>query len=314
MAAENRPDKIEVLLQYVHAATTASKRSRLILLVLVVASVIAFFASWNIRPGGWIRSRLRVQEDVLRWWPDVKTGNQPALITDDLRSRFDQARQFYLTQTTTGDSIDLSRLSYEVQALREIRVKDLHMIRMPFFGVVFDLNDLTLIAGLAFSIILMWLSFALSSELRDMRTTFRKAQEAGSLGLAYDLLLVQQVLIVPPDLWSPRGTRVKRAVIWIHSIMPQGLIFLPLFVQAVIIWRHTQTMEIGESISPASAQLGLIIGISALMGFIIPFTLACTYLTRATLREWRKYGEQVERLRARAIGNLSDDPALFPRP
>jgi hypothetical protein len=60
--AADKGDATELLLGYINAASESSKRVRRVLVVLVVATTIEFFANWNSRDDGWIRSRLAVEE------------------------------------------------------------------------------------------------------------------------------------------------------------------------------------------------------------------------------------------------------------
>jgi hypothetical protein len=278
----------EVLLQYIQMATEATTRSRTVLLVLLVACVAAFFATWNIRDEGWLKSRLRVEEDVLRWWGELGRGETPLYPNRLQQERFEQASKFYSRPIREGGVPDSARIRQEVQLMREIRTEDLLTLRIPFFGVVFDVNDLTLFAGIAFRAILLWLRSALRSELRDLRTVFAKGRECGDLRLCYDLMAMRQVLTSPPSTTLPR----MRSSWW----LPLLLIALPFLLQTWLVSHHFVSLEAGESVNVIEAKWLLIAG-AALLAFICLVALSCVGYARSAHREWRKCARELPELR-----------------
>src|SRR4051812_38990811 len=106
-----KPDTTALLLSYIAAASEASKRSRRVLVVLIVATTVAFFANWNSRANGWLRSRLAVEEDVLRWWAPLRSGAPLFFGDPEMKFRFDQARRYYSDRINAGDAVDSTRIA-----------------------------------------------------------------------------------------------------------------------------------------------------------------------------------------------------------
>lgn len=79
---------------------------------------------------------------------------------------------------------------------------------MPVLGTSFDINELSLIGGIAFCILLSWFYFALRRQHQDVVTVFALAREsdaaaldhekkdgdACTLKIAYELMQMSQVV------------------------------------------------------------------------------------------------------------------------
>src|SRR5712691_6979684 len=66
----------EDLAPYVEGAGRASDRNRFVMIVIVIASTLAFGTYWNSRQSSWINSRIGTRQALLRWWAcfDTTTG------------------------------------------------------------------------------------------------------------------------------------------------------------------------------------------------------------------------------------------------
>jgi hypothetical protein len=283
------PDNtIDLAYKYVDNAAEAASRSRHVLLALLIASVVTFFSSWNIRDEAWLRARLMVEEDVLRWWSNLRTNQAPSFGDPARIRRFQQARLFFTERLVGGDAVDSARVAEEVEVMRQVRVEDLLTLRMPLFGVVVDLNDLTFVSGVSFAAILMWLSFALSTERRNLQFVFRKAVEWEKLGLCYDLLMMRQVLSRPPGSDEPPKFHLG----WRRIL----LILLPLGVQIYVVYHHLDSLAAAESISHASAATGWTLAwIVTLLVFLL--TIRCVVVSIQSDIEWERRARMLRRFR-----------------
>jgi len=285
----NSENYTELALKYVESAADAAGRSRLILLALLVASVVTFLASWNIRDEAWIRSRLEVEEDVLRWWHNLKLNQTPVFTDPRREARYTQARLYFTQRLGGGDAVDSARVDEEVHMLQQVRVEDLITLRMPFVGVVVDLNDLTFVSGVSFTAMLIWLSFSLSTERRNLLFVFSKAAEWGKLGLCDDLLMMRQVMSRPPQADESPSMHLS----WRRL----GLIFLPLGVPIWVMYHHAQSYEAALSINQAAARTGIMLAIAVTVGVVLT-TVRCVYVSLKTDLEWEARARQLVRLRS----------------
>jgi len=139
-------------------------------------------------------------------------------------------------------------------------------VRVPFFGVAFDVNDLGLLVGIGFVVILLLLRFSLGSEIVGLRISFKNvtalSQEPGELlERFYELLAMRQVFTLPQlkvenlsiehhgaEEWSSHQPNWS---VWILRIILKFICCLPFFVYSIVAWHDLQsTALIGKSIDP----------------------------------------------------------------
>src|SRR5206468_12598531 len=82
----------------------------------------------------------------------------------------------------TRRSSDLRYLEFWAAVARTY-VDNSWVIRVPFFGFSFDVNDLGLLGGIGFLTILVCLRFCLSRELNNLRLSFDVARDRKSTRL-----------------------------------------------------------------------------------------------------------------------------------
>jgi hypothetical protein len=288
---EENMDERELLIQYVKAAGDSARRSRLAFLVLMVASVLGFAAFWNSRQSGWLNTRYRVEADVQRWWPYLSTKREPPSLSDDLRGRFTQAQLFVQERISTPDSDAKASVDADVDIFRKLRATDVMSVRVPFFAVSFDVNDLGMIGGIGFVVILLWLAFCIASELRDTALVFRRGDESGLLTHVYDLLIMQQVLTVAPQLEDEHESWTR----WITK----SLFWLPAVVQILVFVNDMNTWDAAESLDRLATRASAIGSGSALL-LILALTGICWGNSVQLDRDWRARWKEVKERRAKA--------------
>jgi hypothetical protein len=254
-----------------------------------------FLGSWNIREEAWLKSRLQVEEDVLRWWPHLKRDQAPPFLDERREARYRQARLYFAERLSGGDAVDSVRLAEEVTVLREVRIRDLLTLRIPFFGVVVDLNDLTLVSAVSFAAILGWLSFALYSEKQGLQFVFGRAREWGKLPLCYDLLVPRQVLSRPPH----SDASFKHHLSW----RPKVLFLLPAGVQIYVVIHHVDSYHAAVSINQAAAEAGLALTLTVSAAVLL-LTWRCLWLSLQIDLEWEDRVREVIRLRGQETSQL----------
>src|SRR5579871_3069223 len=174
---------------YIEASKSASSRSRFVVLVLVTGSIISFAAAWNSRHDGWMNQRLQLAKIAVLFcehpklnepdWGDSATIEKLATRLEELRiskkpkshdaaeKQRDQAKDFYKPRFRS-----CADLNDGLQELDKVNVENSDLIHVPFFGLSFDINDLGMLSGITFVIVLIWLRLSLESELRSVRIIF----------------------------------------------------------------------------------------------------------------------------------------------
>jgi len=256
----------DTLFRYVEAAAESSRRGRTALLVLIVASGVATAAAYNAAPYNWIAARQRVLADVVRWWPELAEGDSvaPRQWPDSAQAAFARAHRFVVARFPapyTRDSIGFSIMREELSVIEQARVQNVILLKVPFFGVVLDINNLGLLAGFSFSVILFWFFFSLSTELRNVKDTFEHASAIGQRQLCVRLLAMRQVFTLPPH-DSGSGKTLLALVI-------RGLLLLPVLIQLYIVRRDFLTSHFGRSISPEATNLTLSAGTGFLLLLVV---------------------------------------------
>jgi hypothetical protein len=151
-------------------------------------------------------------------------------------------------------------------------------------------NDLGLLGGFAFTVILLWLKFGLSKEYTNLKLVFHEARKSGQLEFCYYYLAMQQMLTIPKGV---RGMRDQpNRSFW--NTVPNLLVLLPLTVQSVVILHDLGTFDLGELTRASNALAGVIVG-SIFLGIILVLTIQCFVLVLDTDKEWDRAAWGLER-------------------
>lgn len=72
-----------------------------------------------------------------------------------------------------------------------------YSVRLPFFGVALDVNDMGLLGGLSLCIILILLRLSLRSQIVSLRIGFKAARDSGHARWFYEILATRQMFVFP---------------------------------------------------------------------------------------------------------------------
>jgi len=251
---------------YLDAAADASKRTRTVIITLVVASVLSFAGFLNSIDQNWMLARVRATSSPNSVYFKKKFPQ--------LEENSDEAKQGH---------------SMFYDALMKAYVNNTFTIHVPFFGISFDVNDLGLLSGVAFLILLLLFRFCLARELDNLRVGFQKADREGRLDTFYLLLAMRQVLSMPRTDWPigrrASGNRKKPGLI--VRVVPKSLAWLPVIVLAVVIAHDLLTFPYGNAVSTNHTLVLYIVSIAL-------FTLSCT-VTWSAIAVWREIDDCWER-------------------
>ena len=177
---------------YINASASSSKRGRNVLFVIVTASILVFTAYWNSRQQSWINSRVRVARYTVTWFP-FSDAVKSTIQSHDDSLKFDRAKAF--AQLRGFNTIEEARRTLE--ELRRLQLEYVPFLKIPFFGVIVDVNDIGVLGGFTFAVLLMLFRFSLARELENLTLLFKEAEKRGKLINTYKLLSMMQVLSVP---------------------------------------------------------------------------------------------------------------------
>lgn len=238
------------LKEYLENSTECSKRIRTILTILVVVTVLifsGFLNSWQ--KYAWNRERIRFRQDYIKELTQRIAQLNAAKEQLNSADKINDDKSLPLLQmlpATHGSEEclkpikkDASREEKEGVINSEIQcyegavelskdfldesikayVENAYLIRVPFFGVAFDINDLGAIGGLSLIVILLMLRLNLRNFIVSLRIGFKAARNARRYDDFYDILAGRQLFAFPPVEDAKQSPYTgKTEAIWDHSL------------------------------------------------------------------------------------------------
>jgi hypothetical protein len=279
------------------AASAATTRVRQVLIVMSTASIIMFAAEWNTFSFGWMSWRAKVSTGVEVWltyqedekerkrWDAVRAKVESKSATPVEQEQLKHWETFRaLGEKYAGRVfLPLPQVKEQAKKHREAMVESAAVIKIPFFGIVLDANDSTLIGGFTLCIIMMWLRLSLWRQCSNLSIAFSQAAATGRLQFSYRYLAMQQVLSVPPATAdADRARRPKHGA-------PPYLFLLPAIVQAVALVNDLVTFDlVSRDDTFWHALLQTLVGFGFL-AVLIHLTLHCLKLRAEGTRIWQLY-------------------------
>jgi hypothetical protein len=158
-------------------------------------------------------------------------------------------------------------------------------VAVPFLGVSFDVNDLSLFASITFLLLLSLLLFNLIREEENLTMLFESLSDE-ELPAAYRVLSMTQVFTIPPALSAKRGmfsALVEPTWRWVARL----LFLTPLIVEAFVLSNNRSTLNTGQAVSRELANVEYRLGITCFLLMII-VTASCLWGSAAISSQWRK--------------------------
>lgn len=272
--------------------------------MLITASIISLAANWNSRDEGWTIQRRQIAEAALVFcdgkldqpaWERqdlldkliVGDPNQPKAQTLDPRSRLrNQAKWFYEARRFQS----CSDLQETVKDLENANTEMVNLIHIPAFGVSFDINDLGILSGVTFMVILIWLRVSLESELHSMRLTFAWAKresvekatapkESSGLAAAYQLLGTHQFL-TPGGIPGRSSSKFEPNRLFVYILIVLSAVFLLLVM--LDFWGDWLARQNWNHFKVVWQQLKVVTAVKVLVDVFI--ALSAIYFWKATRR------------------------------
>lgn len=171
------------------------------------------------------------------------------------------------------------------------------LVDLPLIGLAFDLNDLGLMAGLGFSLILLALSFTLMREVSSLQVVhdlILDMKDDGTLSRtvrirAFQLAAMPNMLTLPPTVVVNRmpGNSIMGMFNSIErrlfSVLSKTIYLIPPLLYWMIMWNDNATARYGDSLSPermnelAASEIWFMLIIALLSGFSLFASLWLEY-------------------------------------
>lgn len=184
---------------YLESVIRGATRTRSIIYVLVAALLLVFTAYRTTTSPDWTDLRLaRLQQASVCY--------ENNLLSDECKQSIEYAVGFVFQGSSTKEVQDLllkqefrPQLREQINALIRQRTDGL-TLRLPFFGLTIDMNDLGMMGGFLLTAILYILYASLKGETENIKIAKRKARSRNDQTKRADnleLLLMAQVLASP---------------------------------------------------------------------------------------------------------------------
>lgn len=233
-------DRLDIR-DYLEASSDASERTRIIVIVMIIACVVVFAGLLNSVQSQWMHRRMLNLGDINGDYTRSKLGPYPDRGRFNNNDDFVDAKRRYET-----------RYAELCEAVERAYVDTSFTIRVPFLGFSFDVNDLGLMGGVGFLVILSCYRFFLTRELNNLRMSFEEARALGMDHLEefYKLLAMRQVFTVPVT------KHINRT--WFLAIAPKVLSWIPLLIYLGVVINDVKTSWIIGSLVGNSARVSII--------------------------------------------------------
>jgi hypothetical protein len=310
MSSRDISEELKLALSYAEEST---KRTRWIVFIMQLGVILVMASVWQQSDLNWLSLRLTASQRAVRYlecepenayasgrYPETMLRTAPKLhestqitpeVLDDLYSCIanplneverKQARTFI-----SDWGYSLSQAKQHVNILQQaVNAREMG-ISVPVLGITFDVNDLSVIAGLTFSVLLSWFFFSLKRQHKNIRRIFiigreSKNGETSDLCKAYHLLAMSQVITIPPGRTTDsRNVPLLRRL----SRLPNLIMWTAATAQLIVVIDDFETMEGGDYLSPLVNRAETALAIYLLI-YILYRTVKCFQLIGNIDDEW----------------------------
>ena len=247
----------------------------------------------------------RLQSDIERERNFVINGSEYATA----RAQYEHTSKLSVFEGPSTLALDNLVLKTE-ETLRSTlrnRQDNVLSLRIPFFGISFDINDLSLVSGITFTIILIWLRLSLWTELNSTQQVFERVdvKDLKEVKDYYEYLGTRQVFTIPlsfDEQIKKYGERQWRLMIVL-------LIALPVALQGLLLANDLYTTDIGLGISSKNTIIVLISGFFFLATtFVLMFS--CLSIVLAINHHWREQARIIKKLEEGIVNDTGPVPVV----
>lgn len=312
---------------YIQALKGASARISYVMIAATVVSIFAIIGLINSLENGWFSSRLELARAAAMVWESGSTDSNNTIDdmkmevseidgSQEIESEFQtQKRVGSITPTAnmenaprSGSNIDpdlkiraimwieqhnitsIAEIEDIILIFEEVWVHSATILHVPILGIVFDINDLGMITGISFVILMIMLVFSISRYHENLflsiwfvRDISKKEEEPiapeSMANLVYHSLAMTQIFNNPPTLarYKAKGSAWPLKVVFITIPIIQGAIFI----------HDISTIDIGQVYNTSFTIISLLVQvISIIINAIIAYM--CWHYVRASGIRWKR--------------------------
>lgn len=251
---------------YLEACSTASSHTRTMVIALLVGSILALASVRHTMEARWMHERLKQLRDPAGPYVTRELGEAPPPPGSDPLERARYMRRY--------EQLSNALTTADVESF---------LVRVPFVGFTFDVNDLGLFAAAGFTILMTLYRFYLAREYDNLKLAFSEAAHVSDEELEsfYKLISMRQVFTVPKsDSGTP--TRFRKAI-------TSAITWLPLPVLIYVSADDLTTTNIGTVLNHSATLTVLLaeaLGIACIAWLALRISLRHSALDALWDKAW----------------------------
>lgn len=273
-----KSEKDFIQLEVFKKLSLASRNVRVILLALITTCILIFAGFWNSIEFGWLESRITMHQLQLKWIEHFENNTAPKHLDKKGIITFERCKEYYISE-----NYNKQILTSQLENLNKAKIDHVIFIKVPFFGVCFDVNDLGLIGGFSLIILYFVLLYSYVYKRNHLETAFEMIEnikDEDTKVNAYRLISMDQVLTIPRP--SFKYGRILRKV-------PRMLYYIPIMIFSIVVVNDALTFKSGAILLNSLGKTILLYVMSAVFWILLlAETLVCIYVIKQTDDLWHK--------------------------
>ncbi len=227
----------------------------------LIFAVLTFGAWWNSNPNNWLDHRIRLYQLALE-----SSASSPGQVL----------LRYY----------SVEELKHRLAYLQELQLKR-SLFHAPVVDLDFDINDLGVISGMTFLVLMSWLRMCLMREELCLRMAFARASTSGRLRPFYELATIGQIPLVLR----------RKGVSFFWKVVPAMTYALPLLVQTNLTFTDFRSYGARTLLYSARTSQAALVSIFSTVGLLV-LTVSCVMGARRVDLLWLKAEKEVSNAEA----------------
>lgn len=295
-----KPEEYDLTKEIVSRAVHSIRRVRSLFMALLLATGLGFAGFWNSLDIGWLDARIEKYEKARLLAPAIcaldsandrhaQVKLQTLLDSLDLNNyQFLNLKGEFKKYWLCTKSKDSTYLYYDLQEKLKLqwasRVQNVWLIKIPWLGIYFDINDLSLLGGIGFVILMGCLRYTMHLRYENIKMAFEVLKGEDSHGLKRNLFNLMSMSLV---LTRAHKNHQEKPPSWLgitpFRAIPFFLMLMPLIVHLGIIVNDLGTAFKGLG----SDWMWIAFGLSWSSWFLLLTLISgCWRIETATTKYW----------------------------
>lgn len=239
---------------YVDATRDAATRTRAVMIALMTTCVLVFSGLLNSLQSSWAHGRIEALSNEFGEYAIIKIGKVPTAADSPQELRRQWGRE------TVAEALLVRHDHYTAlySEMMHAYVDSAFLVKVPFFGVTVDVNDLGLLGGIGITLVLAMCTLCLAREVENLDAAFCEAGGLGKKKELYTLLAMRQVFTIPrASIGSTEQGSLARRRNGLAVLMPRAMYIVPPLVHGAVTLHDAVTAFIGNEVGKVHTQVVL---------------------------------------------------------